>query len=73
MAEITVKLQPWMVPNFVRIGQPVRPRQDGLQESSPGLPLSEVSAEVLAQMCDDFRAEVFRRAGKRDPATGADS
>lgn len=68
MAEIKVKLRPWLVPSFVSIKQPARPRQEGLQES-PSLPLSEIPAETLADMCDDFRAEVFRKAGKRDPHT----
>jgi hypothetical protein len=34
----------------------------------PKWSLKEVDAETLAKMCDDFRAEIFRKAGKPDPA-----
>ena len=31
------------------------------------LPLCHIDAKTLSRMCDDFRAEVFRKAGKADP------
>ena len=31
--------------------------------------LSEVDAETLSKMCDDFRSEIFKKAGKRPPPT----
>jgi hypothetical protein len=33
----------------------------------PKWSLKEVDAETLAKMCDDFRAEIFRKAEKPDP------
>lgn len=61
-----IKLRPFTVPNFaIQVAGPVR-RQDGFRES-PSYPLSEVDAETLARMCDDFRAAVFAKAGKPDP------
>ena len=64
-----IELKPWMVPNYCIQVVPPRRRQD-IQEA-PTYPLAEVDAETLAQMCDDFRAEVFRKAGKPDPKAGA--
>ena len=29
--------------------------------------VSEVDAETLSKLCNDFRAEVFKKAGKIDP------
>lgn len=66
MVETKIELVPWVVPNFVSAKMPPRPRQDGWSEG-PKWPLAEVEAETLARLCDDFRAEVFRKAGKPDP------
>ena len=64
---MNITLLPWQTPNYV-IGQmPSRPRQDGIHES-PKWHVSEVDAEDLARLCDAFRAEIFRKAGKPDPA-----
>lgn len=63
---ILVSLRPWTVPNFASIEMPPRPRQDGPHEA-PSLPLAEIPAVALSDLCDDFRREVFRKAGKRDP------
>lgn len=68
MASIKVDLCPWSVPNFVRLRTPARPRQEGIKPDSEGLPLSVVPVEALVQLCEEFRAEVFRKAGKPDPA-----
>lgn len=62
-----IELVPWQTPNFVTMKVPPRPREEGFQQA-PTFPLSEVDAETLAQMCDDFRASVFEKAGKVDPA-----
>jgi hypothetical protein len=62
-----VELNPWMVPNFVTAKMPPRPRQEGYQEA-PAWALKDVDADTLATQCDQFRAEVFRKAGKPDPA-----
>lgn len=65
-----IKLRPFIVPNFVLLETGVGRRQDGFKES-PSYPLKDVPAEDLAQLCDEFRAEVFRKAGKIDPTKEA--
>lgn len=64
-----IKIQPWQTPNFL-IGQmPDGRRQDGFNpDAAPKWALAEVDTETLAEQCDAFRAEVFRKAGKPDPA-----
>ena len=62
-----IELIGFMTPNFVIQRMPPRPRQAGFHEA-PKYALSEVPAEELARLCDDFRAEVFDKAGKPDPA-----
>ena len=58
-----IELQPFTVPNYVRQVQPVGKRQDGWTETRL-IPLSELSAETLEIMCDEFRGSVFKGAGK---------
>lgn len=62
MAEIRQELMPFQTPNFVRVKLPPRARQEGMIES-PAIPLADVPRDVLEQMCDDFKAEVLRKAG----------
>lgn len=66
---MNIKLQPWQTPNFVIGVMPPLPRQEGFNpDAAPKWSLKEVDAETLAKMCDDFRAEIFRKAEKPDPA-----
>ena len=69
ISTITVKLKPFSVPNFVVGEVPYHSRQDGLQEA-PKYHLSELSAETLSEMCDEFRRSVFEKAKKDDPTKG---
>lgn len=64
---INVKLRPWQTPNFINGEMPVRPRQEGFIQDGPKWSLKEVGPEVLSQMCDTFRAEIFKKAGVVDP------
>lgn len=64
---IETALQPFMVPNYVREVGRVGKREEGFKET-PAHPLSELAAQVLSDMCDEFRAGVFAKAGKNDPA-----
>ena len=66
--KIEMKLKPWVTPNFVILEVPARPRQEGWKEA-PSIPLAEVDVAVLSDMCDAFRAEVFKKAGKPDPTS----
>lgn len=69
---MNIKLRPFQTPNFVIADTPARPLEQGFTEP-PAWPLAEVDAESLAKLCDDFRAEVFRKAGKRDPQFAAET
>lgn len=73
MDEISFKtsrrIRPFTVPNFVTEIRPPRPRQEG-PKFEEGIPLNELAAETLAELCDHFRAEVFKKAGRKDPAAG---
>lgn len=61
-------LQPFRVPNFVlekvTLGQLAR---CGFGQSRT-FSLHELDAQTLSHLCDQFRAEVFKKAGKQDPA-----
>jgi hypothetical protein len=56
---IEVELQPFQTPNFVR----VKGKIGGMQETHC-YPLSFLDPYTLEKLCDQFRAEVFRKAGK---------
>jgi hypothetical protein len=65
-ATMKIQLRGFTVPNFVLQVMPEGKRQDGWKEA-PSYPLSEVDAETLAAMCEEFREAVFAKAGKKDP------
>ena len=66
---MNVELIQWTVPNFVVGKMPAGRRQDGFNpDAAPKWALADVDSATLAKQCDDFRAEVFRKAGKPDPA-----
>ena len=66
MAALKINVQPFTTPNFVLARMPPRLKQDGFAEA-PKWALSEIDADVLSILCDDFRAEIFRKARKPDP------
>lgn len=68
MNVMRVRLLPFSTPNYVIAASEPVMRQDGFKEA-PKWPLSELDAETLAAMCDDFRAAIFKKAGKPDPQT----
>lgn len=65
--KLTLKLKPFSVPNFVIAEAPTKPRQEGFVAGENSYPLSEVEESELSDMCDIFRLEVFKKAGKKDP------
>lgn len=65
--EVKLKLQPMSVPNYVITVMPPRERQEGMIES-PKFHLRELDPEVLAELCDEFRRNVFAKAEKKDPS-----
>lgn len=66
MSDIVIqrKLQPFSVPNYAIEEARVGKREDGLVET-PKHHLSELDEDVLSQLCDQFRADVFARARER--------
>jgi hypothetical protein len=64
-----IKLQPFITPNFVLEDKmAIGKRQDGFHpDLVPKWSLSEVDPETLSNLCDDFRKEIFRKSGKKDP------
>jgi hypothetical protein len=64
-----VELQPWITPNYVSAVMPPQQRQDGFNpDAAPKWHVKDLNVETLAEQCDKFRAEVFKLAGKDDPA-----
>lgn len=67
MAQIKIKLKPFLTPNFALMESPPRSRQEGFNAERNTVPLSELSVEALDELCQEFRANVFQKAGKSDP------
>ena len=65
-ATMEVELQPFQTPDFVLAVSKPALKQQGMQEL-PRYPLSDLDPMTLGRLCDDFRAEVFRKAGKEQP------
>lgn len=64
MAKIGISVEPFMIPNFVRRAKKSSAQGD---DSDPAFPLRDVDADALSALCDQFRADVFKQAGKTDP------
>ena len=67
MATIKVKLENFRVPNYVIHAREPDPDRNNVATNTPKSRLNELEAETLSELCDNFRAEVFRKAGKMDP------
>lgn len=64
-ANIEVPIQPFSIPHFVRRDK--KAAGPGDPEAEAAFELSAVDAQTLSALCDQFRAEVFKKAGKADP------
>ena len=71
-ATLEVELQPFQTPNFVRAKAADVKREEGMQETS-SYPLSDLDPYTLSKLCDQFRADVFKKAGKTQPPEAAPS
>ena len=67
MATIPLIINPFPVPVHVTIRIPTANHDDGTPKQSPTFALTQLPPEVLDQLCDQFRANVFAQAGQRDP------
>lgn len=71
-ATIEIELQPFTVPNFVRPAPKQRAKGENVSsDETAAIALSDLSATTLDMMCDDFRREIFKKAGKQQPPTAA--
>ena len=64
---VNVELLPFRVPNYVLTVSKPRPKKEGFRELTK-YALAELDADTLAKLCDSFRADVFAKASKADPA-----
>jgi hypothetical protein len=64
---IKIKVKPFTVPNFVVREVVARPRQEGVKFDDSGIPLSDLDAYTLEEMCEEFTNAVFAKAGKQRP------
>jgi hypothetical protein len=63
-AKLEVVLAPFTIPNYVRRDKKSCAPGD---DTDPVFPLTDVDADTLSAMCDQFREKVFNHAGKKDP------
>ena len=63
-ATLTIDLRPFTVPNFAII-LPSSRTPAGEEERS--IPLAALDADTLDKLCDEFRRNVFDKAGKTQP------
>lgn len=58
----SVELKPFMVPSHAIVDM-----RDYGKDVDQSIPLKSLSVDTLAALCDEFRREVFAKAGKKDP------
>lgn len=62
---VDLEVMPFNIPNFVI---PIT-ESDIKGESFPAIPLRQIPANILSDMCDEFRKQIFIKADKEDPKT----
>jgi hypothetical protein len=68
--EMELDLLPFKTPNYVLVKQEPGKREDGFKEG-PKFHLKDIDSFTLEKLCDDFRREVFKKAGKQRPPQSA--
>jgi len=63
--EMKIKLRPIQTPNYVLAEARPGLRQDGMVECQKWH-IGEIDEETLSELCDQFRRDIFKKAGKRD-------
>jgi len=66
MASINVTLRGFSTPDCAIPESRPGVRQNGIVPIG-SISLSDIEASVLSDLCDQYRAEVFKKAGKPDP------
>ena len=66
--EHKVKLAPIKVPNFVLVEESSSRNPKHCNSTMyTSISITELSEETLSGLCDEFRKNVFKKAGKKDP------
>jgi hypothetical protein len=65
-AILQVEVKEFAVPNFVSVVQAPGYREEGFNPTT-GIPLKELDASTLDQLCRNFRRAVFAKAELQDP------
>lgn len=60
--QLEFEIKPFTTPNDVRRLRNAMPTED-----AEGISLSDLDAQTLDRLCDQFRDDVFRKAGKTRP------
>lgn len=68
MSNITLKLVTPMVPNYISVEMPTRPRQEGFTEL-PKFDVAELTDAQLNAIADDWRARLLANAARRRSST----
>jgi len=63
MIKFDIELEPFRTPNYATVKQKAKPRQDGVNFEAPKYHVSELDADTLGTLCDQFRRDVFAKAG----------
>lgn len=66
MTSIKIELAPFIAPDYVSIKGRNGLKQDGFR-ILPQYSLNELDEQTLSDLCDEFRMNVFLKAGKDDP------
>jgi len=61
--KIEVDLRPFTVPNFVMVNVASRPMSD--VDSEPKYSMADLDVDTLERLCSEFKASVFKKAGKQ--------
>lgn len=65
-AHVAVQLRPFLVPAYVQVIS-----SEDVKSDMAAVPLSMLSGETLASLCDEFRKNVFAKARVMEPQPDA--
>lgn len=58
---LEIEVRPFTVPNYVI----TIPKTGGRNEETPKIAIADLDAVTLEKMCNEFRASIFKQAGKK--------
>lgn len=61
--KMNVEINDFKVPDFITLKHNVKPREQGFQQMT-SIPLSDLDAETLSELCQKFKENVFLKANK---------